>query len=117
MPGTTICKSWFQPRMMMPLSITLSTRTPSSVPNSEPRPPVRLVPPRMTAAIDRQLEAAAGGRLAGVHQRGQDQPGEADVSSPVTTKTKSFSRSGPHAREPHRLLVGADRIDDSGRAS
>ena len=51
MPGTTICRSWSQRRMMMPLSITFSTRTPSSVPSSVPRPPVRLVPPRITAAI------------------------------------------------------------------
>ena len=110
MPGTTICRSWSQRRMMMPLSMTLSTRTPSSVPSSVPRPPEQAGAAENDRGDDGQLEAAAGGGLAGVHQRGKDQPGKAG-QEPGDDEDEELQPLGPHAREPRRALVGADRID------
>src|SRR6218665_462838 len=80
-PGTIICKSWFQPRRMMPLSMTFSTNTPSNVPKREPRPPARLVPPRMTAAMTvsskpRPSVGADGVDETPQHRQAQRHPGD-----------------------------------------
>src|SRR5215211_2717019 len=48
-PCTNIWTSARAPRRFRPLARTPSRKTPRNVPTTEPRPPVRAVPPKMTA--------------------------------------------------------------------
>ena len=108
MPGTTICRSWFQPQDDDAVVDHLEHQ------HAEQRAEQRAAAAGEAGAAEDdggdhgQLEAAAGGRLAGIHQRGEDQAGDAD-RSPVTTKAKSFSRSGrrPESRAAFSLAPTA----------
>ena len=94
----------------MPLSMTFSTRTPSSVPSKRAAAAEQAGAAEDDGGDHRQLEAAAGGGLAGIHQRGEDEPGEAG-QQPGDDEDEKLQPLRPHAREPRRPLVGADGID------
>ena len=80
MPGTTICRSWFQRENDDAVVDDLEHQ------HAEQRAEQRAAAAEQAGAAEddggdhRQLEAAAGGGLAGVHQRREDQAGDADAA-------------------------------------
>ena len=109
-PGTTICRSWFQPQDDDAVVDHLEHQ------HAEQRAEQRAAAAGEAGAAEDdggdhgQFEAAAGGRLAGIHQRGEDEAGEPD-GQPGDDEGEKLQPLRPHARKAHRLLVGAHRVD------
>ena len=63
-PIAKFCQYGSTPARLRPMRNTVTMRAPTSVPNSRPRPPNRLVPPITTAVIVSRLMSAAALLLA-----------------------------------------------------
>ena len=95
--------------MIMPDGMIARMKTPSSVPQMPPTPPVRLVPPMTVAATERELvplTVRVDRRVeVGDQQRGRDGGGQAAHGVEEHAVTPDVD-----ARQPGRRLVAADRM-------